>query len=112
MPRLTKKDTTNRLLNRWLAPRNEQLCKKALMQEAEGKKACTVSFLTFFNWIVISATLSYWSQRGAREPLQLLLNSKTITSLFSARFNYLLSVLRSHSGAKTRCSFLLAAGAA
>jgi len=26
-------------------------------QEAEGKKACTVSFLTFFNWIVISATL-------------------------------------------------------
>jgi hypothetical protein len=26
-------------------------------QKAEGKKACTVSFLTFFNWIVISATL-------------------------------------------------------
>jgi hypothetical protein len=26
-------------------------------QETEGKKACTVSFLTFFNWIVISAEL-------------------------------------------------------
>jgi hypothetical protein len=24
---------------------------------AEGKKACTVSFLTFLNWIVISAVL-------------------------------------------------------
>ena len=30
---------------------------KALMQKAEGKKACTVSFFTFVNWIVISATL-------------------------------------------------------
>jgi hypothetical protein len=27
-------------------------------QKTEGKKACTVSFLTFFNWIVISAILS------------------------------------------------------
>jgi hypothetical protein len=30
---------------------------EALMQQAEGKKACTVSFLTFLNWWVISATL-------------------------------------------------------
>jgi hypothetical protein len=26
-------------------------------QKAEGKKVCTVSFLTFFNWMVISAAL-------------------------------------------------------
>jgi hypothetical protein len=26
-------------------------------QKAEGKKACTVSFLTFLNWWVISAAL-------------------------------------------------------
>jgi hypothetical protein len=26
-------------------------------QKAEGKKVCTVSFLTFFNWIVIYASL-------------------------------------------------------
>jgi hypothetical protein len=34
-------------------------CKKAegRRQKAEGKKACKVSFLTFFNWIVISAIL-------------------------------------------------------
>lgn len=82
------------------------------MQEAQGKKARTVSFLTSFNWIVIWATPSDWSGRGARAPLQLTLNSKTITSLFSARFNYLLSILGSHSSAKTRRPFLLAAGAA
>jgi hypothetical protein len=29
----------------------------ARRQKAEGKKACKVSFLTFFNWIVISAIL-------------------------------------------------------
>jgi hypothetical protein len=26
-------------------------------QKVEGKKVCTVSFLTFFNWVVISAML-------------------------------------------------------
>jgi hypothetical protein len=30
-----------------------------LSDQAEGEKACIVSFLTFFNWIVISATL-HW----------------------------------------------------
>jgi hypothetical protein len=26
-------------------------------QKADGKKVCTISFLNFFNWIVISAML-------------------------------------------------------
>jgi copper oxidase (laccase) domain-containing protein len=32
-------------------------CKKADGSYTEGKKACSVSCLPFFNWIVISATL-------------------------------------------------------
>jgi hypothetical protein len=38
--------------------RSPPIMKVALSsQKAEGKKACRVSFLTFFNWIAISATL-------------------------------------------------------
>jgi hypothetical protein len=68
-------------------------CKKALMQEAggsraEGKKACTVSFLSFFNWIVISARLRS-GIKIAIEMLCYLLESCSIQ-----RYRYATNLLR------------------
>jgi hypothetical protein len=37
-------------------------------QKAEGKKACTVSFLTFFNWIVIAVAKATLDSRQILKP--------------------------------------------
>jgi len=37
-------------------------------QNAEGKKACTVSFLTFFNWIVIAVAKATLDSRQILKP--------------------------------------------